>query len=67
MVKWKKVKLVLVVVFMCLLAIWLSGNSTARASFKSSCCVTCDGITVCATSVDVYCGSCNDTGGGGGL
>lgn len=33
-------------------------------SSSSSCCVTCQGATVCADSVETSCGSCGGSGGG---
>ena len=39
----------------------------AVAVREGTCCVTCDGLTVCAASVSMYCGSCDGGGGGGNL
>lgn len=47
-------------------SIFLPKRSDGEAEGKGTCCVTCGGVTVCSTSVDMDCGSC-DGGGNGRL
>jgi hypothetical protein len=64
-VKTKLRWLALLLIFAALTLSTVNDQSQVGAASKANtCCVTCDGITVCAASVDMYCGTC-DAGSGG--